>query len=217
MTHTLKQFFLTIAFILPGCALATAQFPDIIHIDGTEHALNTNPLAPHLEHIGWTPPVDAVISSANWRGYIARWEVKDDQLLLIDVTVRIDGVARGELVTKSLFEDMFPWASDGVVANWYSGALIVPQGKMTNYVHMGYGSSYESYQVLRIESGQVIEHLELSDDEFEEYRDIKFKEFTSTAEFKESLDEMREGPDAMTEEQILDFMRSFYAERYLSL
>lgn len=217
MKKLLKTVLLAIAFILPGVALATAQFPEIIHIGGNEHALNTNPLAAHLEHTGWTPPADAVISSANWRGYIASWEVKNDQLFLIDVTIRLHGTARGDYVKKSIIEDLFPSVSDGVIANWFSGALIVPQGEITHYVHMGYGSSYESYQVLRIESGQVIEHLTLSDDEFDAYRDKKFKAFTSTDEFKESLDELREGASGMTEEQLLDFMRSFYAERYLSL
>src|SRR3546814_13326482 len=46
-----------------------------------------------------------------------------------------------------------PWSVllDGATGtgDWYSGALIVPAGKRTKYVQMGYGSSSKRYQELR--------------------------------------------------------------------
>lgn len=220
MAETLKAFLLAVSLMLPGVACATAQVPDTIRIDGEEHDLNTNPLSAHLESAGWEPPENIVISSANWRGYTASWEVRDDQLLLIDATVRLHGADRGDYVEKSILAELFPSSPTGVPASWYSGALIVPQGEVTHYVHMGYDSSYERYHVLRVDAGRVTEHLELSGDEFEQYKDRKFEEFSATDEFKESLDRLRKDADGMTEmteEQIIGFMRSFYTERYLSL
>lgn len=217
MAKTLKTFLLAISLILPGVACATAQVPDTIRIDGEEHNLNTNPLNAYLEGVRWNRPENIVILSANWRGYIASWEVKDEKLLLIDVTVLLGGTDRGDYVRKSILTELFPSSPTGVPANWYSGALIVPQGEVTNYVHMGYGSSYESYQVLRVDAGRVTEHLKLSSDEFEQYKSRKFEEFSATDEFKEALDRMRKEADGMTDEQIIGFMRSFFTERYLSL
>lgn len=217
MAKIFKVLILAAVLLLPGIACATAQAPDTIHIDGEEHALNTNPLRAHLESIKWEPPENAVLSSGNWRGYIASWKVKNEQLLLKDVTILVEEGNRGEYAKKSIITELFPSSPSGVLASWYSGALIVPQGKIINYVHMGYASTYESYEVLRVEAGRVIEHLKLSSDEFGQYSDRKFEEFSATEEFKESLDELRKNMDGMTEEQIIGFMKSFFTERYLSL
>lgn len=111
---------------------------------------------------------------------------------------------------------MFPDKKE-IVAVWYSGALIVPYGEMTNYVHMGYGSSYENYIVLRISKGIVIEHLDMVAAEFETYKDRKFQTFMETKEFQEELENLMNGEYKWTEEQALDFMQSFHAEYYLSL
>ncbi|WP_223115451.1 hypothetical protein [Luteimonas suaedae] len=203
--------------LCPMMAFATAQVPDYIRIDRVDHALNTNPLEPHLAHKNWKPPEDAAISSANWRGYIASWEVAQGQLVLNDVTIHVSSSEPGDYVAKSILADLFPSTTTPVVADWYSGALIISEGEITHYVHMGYGSSYERYQVLRVASGKVIERLQLSADEFERYKAEKFKAFTTTDEFKESIANMRKDVDTRTDEQLFDFIKSYYAERYLPL
>lgn len=213
----LRPALFIIALFAPAMALATAQMPDRIRIDNVDHALNTNPLDSQLAAKEWKPPKDAVISSANWRGYTAAWAIADDQLVLEDATVRMPGTEPGDYVAKSILAEIFPSAPTPVVAKWYSGALIVPDGEVTHYVHMGYGSSYERYQVLRIAEGLVIERLKLSGDEFERYKAEKFEAFTHTQEFRDSLDALRKEADGLDDEQLLDFMKSFFAERYLSL
>lgn len=217
MPRGLIAIILAITFTLPGVALATAQIPDRIRIDGVEHSLNTNPLESHLASVGWKPPKEAVVSSANWRGYTASWEIAGEQFVLSDVVIRVAGGKPGEYVSKSILTELFPSTSMPVVASWYSGALIVPEGEMTRYVHMGYGSSYERYRVLRIAAGRVVEHQALSADAFEQYKAEKFNAFTRTVEFKEALATLRKQADGLSERQLMDFMMSFYAERYLSL
>jgi hypothetical protein len=39
---------------------------------------------------------------------------------------------------------IFSGAKKSVKATWYSGTLIVPDGKMLHYVHMGYETVYEN-------------------------------------------------------------------------
>src|SRR3546814_7335855 len=78
---------------------------------------------------------------------------------LRDATILVAGEEAGDYTPKSILGDLFPSTEAPVVADWYSGALIVPDGERTKYVHMGYGSSYERYQVLRIAAGRVVEHL----------------------------------------------------------
>ncbi|RDZ27580.1 hypothetical protein DX914_13065 [Lysobacter silvisoli] len=212
MIHTLA---LLCALVVPSLALATAQIPDVLLIDGKEHALNTNPLDAHLQAKGWTPPKEGLISSANWRGYVARWAVADGQLLLKDVTIMVEAKDE-EMARKSILADLFPGKTQ-IVADWYTGALIVPDGKMIHYVHMGYGSTYDHYQVLRVSSGRVIEQLSMSGEEFKQYRARKFEAFKQTDEFKKAYAELKRDSQSLSEEQMLGFMASFFAERYLAL
>jgi len=40
-----------------------------------------------------------------------------------------------------------------IFASWYSGDLISPQGRLIQYVHMGYSSIYERELQCKIENG----------------------------------------------------------------
>lgn len=176
--------------IAPTISHATAQAPDYILIKGKEYALNTNPLQKHLEEIKWQPPKEARISSANWRGYIAKWEIKNGYLLLKNVTILVGVKKQGSDVRKSILRTLFS-SKKAITASWYSGALIVPDGKQIQYVHMGYGSTYEHYQILRIELGKVIEHLSMTAEEFTQYKSDKFESFAKTDEFKKVYEEIK--------------------------
>ncbi|MBT8062042.1 MAG: hypothetical protein KJO85_05115 [Gammaproteobacteria bacterium] len=215
MTKNLIVIFLLL--ITPIAAHATAQRPDTILIDGESYPLNTNPLKAYMKSIAWEAPDDVLISSANWRGYLAKWEIKNGQLHLVDVTVRRRSAKTERATVRvSILNALFPDA-DEVVAEWYSGALIIPAGGMVHYVHMGYGSTYEKYKVLRIRNGVVAEHLNLTYTEFLDYSDDKFLVFQATEEFQNKFDELTSGSNGFSENEAMGFMRSFYAEHYLSL
>ncbi len=216
MLNLPRIMILCLALLAAPAANATAQMSDLLILDGKEFRLNTNPLEAELERKQWKPPEEAAISSANWRGYVATWEVKVNQLLLKDVTILAkDPKQPEEWVRKSILGDLYPGAPE-IPASWYSGALIVPDGKMTHYVHMGYGSSYDHYQILRVRAGEVIERLSLNGAEFEAYKEKKFAEFMKTDAFKKAHADIRKEGDGLDEQQTLDFMKSFFAEQYLS-
>ena len=208
--------FLLLSFISFGC-FATAQAPDAIEINDVKYRLNTNPLKKYLIKINWEIPERASISSANWRGYLASWKIKAGNLLLNDMTISVRSKTEEHSYDDvSILESIFPNKKE-IIADWYSGALIVPRGKMTNYVHMGYGSSYEKYTVLRISQGVVKEHLDLVAAEFETYKKRKFQTFKETEKFQNELKNLTGGEYNWSEDEALDFMQSFYAEYYLSL
>src|SRR5690606_22127745 len=98
---------LALSTMIPSMALATAQIPDRILIDGQDYALNTNPLTPRLVASGWLPPKEAMVSSANWRGYTASWEIADGQLMLRDATILVAGEEPGDYTPKSILDDVF--------------------------------------------------------------------------------------------------------------
>src|SRR3546814_2005214 len=96
MSRLLTIAIVALAAMFPAMALATAQIPDRIRIDGQDYALNTNPLTPRLVASGWLPPKEAMVSSANWRGYTASWEIADGKPVLRDGTTLVAGGGGGD-------------------------------------------------------------------------------------------------------------------------
>lgn len=81
-----------------------------------------------------------IFSTACWRGYIATWEIKDGKFYLVDIAGRYKLAAEAPLL-----------------ADWFSGALRIPQGDILHYVHMGFATVYEQELVVTIEKGVVVE------------------------------------------------------------
>lgn len=217
----MKRFLVLLTVLLAmlswhGLALATAQEGDRIMVDGESRFLQTEPLAPHLKRIEWRPPEKAAISSANWRGYLAHWAIEDERLVLQDVTMRMHGEEPREITTVSILGSLFPDDSR-VVATWYSGALVIPEGKVINYQHLGYGSTFERYQVFRITDGVVTEHRRLTGAEFEDYKKQKWDNYRKTDHYREAYEDLRSSQDDWSEALIEEFLMGYYAEHYLNM
>ena len=152
-----SQIILFILFLFTaGWAEATAQIPDQIIIDGRTERLFTEPLqgAFHINkrletNIG--EYMSPGYCSASWRGYVATWEVRNDELFLVKVVV--DPCSdKIPVPLNKLFSD----STTHIKAIWFTGILKVPQGKQIEYHHMGYESRYESYLYLEVEKGNVL-------------------------------------------------------------
>ena len=211
-----RVLMMCLAMAISPAVHATAQASDLLIVEGDTFALNTNPLETQLEQKQWKPPEDAVISSANWRGYIATWEIRGDKLFLKEATILVeDPKEEDEYLRKSITSELYPGATE-VFADWYTGALIVPDGKMTRYVHMGYGSSFDHYQVFRVRAGEVVEHLSMTGAEFEAYKEKKFAAFRKTETYAKAYADFRKEAAGLSEAHAEDFIKSYFAETYLS-
>ncbi len=73
----------------------------------------------------------------------------DDRLYLTDINLE-DG-------TRVSLETLFPGFPNLVFAHWYTGTLRVPDGKLLNYIHAGFGSEYERDILIQVEEGTVTE------------------------------------------------------------
>lgn len=206
-----------LAMAIAPVVKATAQLSDRLIVEGKEFALNTNPLEGELKKKQWTPPAHAQISSANWRGYLATWEIKDGKLFLKDVTIAVSNPEDEHgAISKSITGDLYPGAAE-VFADWYTGALIIPDGRMTRYdVHMGYGASFDHYQVFRVHAGKVVEHLSTTGTEFEAYKERKFAAFRKTDAYAKAYADFRKKAPDLSEALADEFIRSYFAETYLS-
>ena len=219
---------LSLLAFAPRAADATAQEPDLLLMDGEPVSLNTNPLSPWLQSHPKALPEPGVISSSRWRGYVASWEIRDEQLWLTRVEMELpdrdsdpDPNCGGEPVcfdasTQDVLPQLFPGRSE-LVAEWYSGALIIPRGELVDYVHMGYGSTYERYLVLVIDDGRVVSRRELDADGFLALRQRRFEAFQRTPAYQAEMDRTARAYPDWSEEDASSFMFEYHAEQYLSV
>lgn len=159
MRKLLSSIFLLIVF--SSVALGTSQHPDVLILDGKTYDLYSNPLEAFYGD-DWKPAFwDAPnsVSSGNWRGYVATWEMINDKLYLSKIN---SWFCNRRIRTKSgcrrvMLRDLFgAKVIDGrVAATWFSDELCLPDGKELEYVHMGYGSIYERDIIFDVDAGKI--------------------------------------------------------------
>lgn len=88
-------------------------------------------------------------------------------------------------VWNSVYEKVFETTAPTKL-DWLTGLLVVPNGKMLQYVHMGYASSFESYLILEINEGNLIKEKIVTNDEYIKFKHKQFKAFKKTKEYKKS-------------------------------
>jgi hypothetical protein len=131
----------------------TAQFPERLHYRNRKYSMCTNPLEDYFELTGNRPNF-VEISTALWRGYIGNWVIIHDRLYLIGIDGSVWDKSPYEWRALKL-EELFPGFPNRVFAHWYTGTIRLPFGKLLDYVHGGYGSTYEHDLMLELTMGVV--------------------------------------------------------------
>src|SRR5262245_11875947 len=101
----------------------TAQAPERIILDGRPRALHADPLRGLVERCTLDLRNPGGWSTANYRGYIGTWELRDGRLHLVHLCWdNVREVPMSEDVRRRLFKaahcDGFP-----IPAHWFSGVL----------------------------------------------------------------------------------------------
>jgi len=154
-----------IFFATVTAAYGTAQRADILIYKGEKRDLFSNPLEAYYAKDktkrpkfmsrpnGW--------SSGNERGYIATWEIIDGSLYLTGIDSWLCGVSTPENdgCRRATLDQLFgKRVTNGrVFADWYTGPLRVPDGKLLRYVHSGYASLYERDIIFDVNRGRLSE------------------------------------------------------------
>jgi len=130
-------------------ARATAQLPDILIYEGIKHTLFSNPLESYYRDKGSPRPKFQAWHTANYRGYVATWEIEGDLLYLKAIRAKIDN----RMVD---LDYLFPGNPGRVEARWFTGSLRLPYGELLRYVHQGYASVYEYELIITVKGGNVV-------------------------------------------------------------
>jgi hypothetical protein len=126
----------------------TAQFSELLMLEGKQQALCSFPLASYFA-LGGESVAFRASSTALSRGYIGTWEIHDQRLYLI----RLQGWLQDESLVS--LETVFPDYPQRVFAHWFSGTLRLPQGQLLRYVHGGFDSCYEQDLLIDVTRGVV--------------------------------------------------------------
>ena len=162
----MRRFLLSILLLLliSPVVFATAQAPDVLIYNGKTYDLFSNPLEDFYREDKskkprfWIAP--NMMSSGNWRGYIATWEIIDNQLYLtkIDSWFCSPSIKTKNGCRRVTLRDLFgsKVVDDRVLAIWFTGRLRVPEGKELRYVHSGYASIYERDIFFDVQASKII-------------------------------------------------------------
>lgn len=213
----MKTFLIVIIFSLSigiSNVFGTAQVPDLLIIENDTFLLHSNPLEAYLDSIGdrELPGFKGVSSTACWRGYQAVWRLQNDSIFL----ERIRSCHSGENTSDADLEIMFEekYKNGKVFASWVNGLLVLPYGEMVNYVHMGYGSTYEKNKLLEIHHGICSKTLDLNHKEFTAFKEKQFSHFKKTEEYQKIFKELKE--EEYDDEFIESFLKN-YIVKYTSI
>ena len=210
MTRLLLTIILTLFSGLN--VFATAQFPDKINYNGKEYNLNSNPLEVYFEKNPNKRPKSEVRSSALWRGYVATFEIIDNQLFLKDIEIQYrDTTSKGSNNSnwKSVLNEVFA-DQKNIQVDWYTGLLVLPQGKVVNYVHMGYGSTYQHYTILELNKGVLTQEKQFKSKAYEKFKEKQFQVFKQTEDYNKMKSDLLQKGNS--EEFIDSFLRSYVTE-----
>lgn len=205
--------------LLEAKNIVTTQFPDKVIYNGIEYNLNSNPLEPYFDKHPENRPT--MVSTALWRGYVGYFEIINKELYLIDMKIPIhekgeDGAFKEKWI--SIYRIYFP-RQKKVKVDWYSGILILPHGKLVEYVHQSYASIYSKYLLIEIENGNFNEARKYDHKEFINFKNRQFEIFEKTEEYKKLFINLKEKDKSDKDENIKAFIFDFvinYTTKFLT-
>jgi len=198
--------------VISAKLFATAQYPDKIIYQGKEYNLDTNPLEPYFEKNPDKRPKGGMMSTALWRGYVATFEIRDGQFFLKDIQIEVpDATKQYSYKWQSVMDSVFKQDS-AVKIDWFSGLLVMPYGKLVNYVHMGYGSTYEKYILVEVANGDFKKEKRFKYKEYADFKQRQFEAFKNTDEYKKlkaDLQKDNKYDDAFIDDFLKNFVVSY--------
>lgn len=181
----MKFLFLIISFLFSTYVFSTPQIPDILKFNGKEYELHYfSPAYKYFKEKGFTPPEEAVRTTANHGVFLFTYEIFDNQLYLTDVTILVEGEDEFTFMdSKSVFKNYFP--NEDKVLMDVNQIVVIPYGK--DILTEKYGWSdlhYEKYLIFEFEKGYINKVLDLNHKQYLKESRKQFEKFKETANYR---------------------------------
>lgn len=216
----MKTFLTIVLTLFIGLNIgATEQLPDKIIYQGKTYNLHNNPLETYFKKHPNKRPAKMMQISNLWRGYVATFEFKDNQLFLKDIEIQYRDTTSKEIYTykwKSVLHKVIPDGKN-IKIDWLTGLLVIPHGKLIEHVHMGYSSTYENYILLELENGHLKKEKHFDRNAYEAFKDQQFQVFKQTDDFKKHKTSLlKKGHTDETSETLIKNLITTYTEKILT-
>jgi len=143
----------------------TEQTSDLLIYNGNMHILKGKiifddryPIESFFEKFPDKRPKGDEIASYLRRGYVATFEIMDNQLYLKDIQVMNGGTINDEgywvQFWKSVLNEVFP-NQELIKIDWFTGLLVIPDGQRNRYY------DYERYTLLEINEGNFMREKQI--------------------------------------------------------
>ncbi|MNK80399.1 hypothetical protein D3C87_1001130 [compost metagenome] len=175
-------------------SFATAQSPDYLIVGIDTLRIQSNPLRDYFKDHPLSEKLITNLSSSNWRGYTAYFKFLNKKLVVDNIykeEYKIDENGNANYFQVSIYKDIFG-EQDNFQCDFYSGLLICILGDVVDYVHLGYSSLYEKYNLIEIKKGLNIKSKEMTTEEFKKFRKDSFRYFKGTEEYKIKFNQFKE-------------------------
>jgi len=213
----------TVVFTSTISLLGTPQIKDNIIYKGKKYILLHNfPMENYFKkYPDKTPPKGCYVSStALWRGYVATYVIKENQLYLKDIGIQ-DGEKSNErgvysTIWKSVMNEVFP-NQKLVKINWVTGLFVLPVGEI-KYVIYADPPIGENYIILEMENGILKREKEFTNEEYEEFKKQQFEAFKETEEYEKEKKKLirkkftDEEVDSMIQFKIIEYSTKILVE-----
>jgi hypothetical protein len=133
---------------------ASEQFPDILIYNGKEYEIGIYPMETYFKINPNERPGIRGINSALERGYRAKFEIINNELILVDIEI----TEYPKFDWKSVFSRYFN--NNKIKVNTFTGRINIFNGKETG-VYMAFTPIYENYIILNINEGNYIDEYNI--------------------------------------------------------
>jgi hypothetical protein len=147
----------------------TMQIPDYLHYNGRSYALNEELLHDFFDENQDLKPRADVQSTALWRGYMAKFEIRNNELFIASFEIFTDLKLNKQQLKEQVFKE-------GDKLTHYSGMIRIDdfRGEFDKEPETGI------FEYLQIRNGDLIKHWQLNHTQLQKMKELQFEYFKLT-------------------------------------
>ncbi|MFN8284193.1 MAG: hypothetical protein U0U67_13320 [Chitinophagales bacterium] len=184
----------------------TMQIKDMLFYNAEILSLSEELLGSYFAEFPEKKCFEKVFFSALWRGYIASFELIDNELFVKDIRAP-KGISDEGIYYESYLNVIFP---ESKKMDWYSGLIRIDEYRF----NVDDEDKNAVFEFLVIEHGNLVDQLKFTFDQFDEFKKEQFIKFKQTDEYKRVFNKWKLREPKMKDEKI-EYWISFLIIRYL--
>lgn len=199
-----------ISFIITNNVSATNQAGDRLIYQGKEYPSSTY-LESYFDKNPGKRPIRGLVSTALWRGYIATYEIKDNELYVKEINIEVFNTATADSYDTKWIDvvaEVFPDTNERK-ATWMSELLVLRHRELTNDGEIDYESIPKNYTLLVFENGKLKKEMQMKRDAYEKYHEKQFQLYKTTEKYEIFKSNFQKGENKYSDSEIDDIAREF--------